>query len=207
VRLKKALALLCALCLAAAWGARVYYVNSTSEKPNIEIYSSNEMVDIGSNFLMVAEENMNGYLVRVNGASVKTLAEFLTEIGQPPDYFQTATAVYIPTYVYDLEVTVRNENSEGSDLAVGINLIGTVLKSANHQIQVHHELFDLLYPQLKGEYGFRVRPGTEMALHFPFTAIRDNAKKRDRAYFETEQFYLILSRYPVQKMIKVDKLR
>jgi hypothetical protein len=207
MKMKNILIILCAVCLAAVWGVRFYYVNSTCEKPQIEIYDSGEMVPVGKNFFLTADDDKDGYEFRVDSASVKTLENFLAENGQPADYFREGNhpAVFVPKYIYDVEVTVRNAYNENTDPeAASVSLVTTVLKSANQLLQVHYELFDMLYPQLGGNYGFKLRPDSEMTFHFPFAAIPMYAEACDLDYFESEQFYLLISMYPVEKLIRVE---
>ncbi len=188
--------------LFAAWGVGFYNVNSKSEKPIVKIYNMGETAAIGKNFCQTANEDNEGYEFTVKGGTVKTLTEFLNENGKEADYLkQLDPKAFEPSCVYVLEVGVRNV---GNTNQKGFSLVGMPLVTSNLQLQVNDYLFDLLYPKLAGNYGFAVRPDTEMTMYLPFTATKNTDKYCDPHFLTSEQFYFVISWYPEEIKIKVD---
>ena len=203
---KKIVIIFSLLLLSMLCCSRIYILNSTCEKPEIEIYESNVSVPVGENFYANASEDLDGFEFNVHNARIYTYEQYLDEFDLNNDSASKSEG-YTPQYVYDVEVTIRNVYNNNTDpQAAAINLVTTVLKSSNHQIQVNGELFSMLYPQLKGAYGFKLRPESEMTFHFPYTAIKEYDDTCDRNYYETEEFYLLISMYPVEKMIRVNTI-
>lgn len=199
---KRILIAVIAILLLIAWIARFYILNRESEKTHIKIYNTGDVAPIGKNFCETGNEDNEGYEFIVKGGTVKTLEEFLNENGKDADYLQEISpGTFEPSYVYLLEVVVRNV---GNTNQKGFSLVGMPLVTDNLQIQVHDELFDLLYPKLEGAYGFAVRPDTEMTMYLPFAATPGVDKYCDYDFYAKEQFYFVISWYPEEIKIRVD---
>lgn len=203
---KKIVIISCLSLLFMLCCSKIYVLNSTCQKPEIEIYESNISVPIGENFYANASEDLDGFEFIVHNAKIYTYEQYLDQFDLYNDN-TSETEAYTPQYVYDVEVTIRNVYNNNTDpQAAAINLVTTVLKSSNHQIQVNGKLFSILYPQLRGAYGFKLRTESEMTFHFPYTAIQEYDDKCDRNYYESEEFYLLISMYPTEKMIRVNTI-
>lgn len=200
--IKRVIIVLLVAAIFTAWGIRFYNVNSQSEKQIIKIYNTGDTVPIGDNFFQTANEDNKGYEFTVIGGTVKTIEQFLKENGKEPDYItQLAPTAFVPSYVYLLEVKVRNN---GNTNKKGFNLVGMTLITSNLQLQVNDYMFDILYPKLAGMYGFAVRPDTEMTMYLPYAATKSIDKYIDYDYLTSEQFSFVISWYPEEIRIKVD---
>ena len=191
-----------AILLLTAWAVGFYNVNSKSEKAVVKVYDMGETAAIGKNFCQTANEDNEGYEFTVKGGTVKTLTEFLKDNGKEADYLkQLDPKAFEPSYVYILEVNVRNV---GNTNQKGFSLVGMPLVTSNLMLQVNDYLFDLLYPKLAGQYGFAVRPHTEMTMYLPFAATKGTDKYCDRVFLTSEQFCFVISWYPEEIRMKVE---
>ena len=191
-----------AILLLTAWAVGFYNVNSKSEKAVVKVYDMGETAAIGKNFCQTANEDNEGYEFTVKGGTVKTTEQFLKDNGKEPDYLHKLNPKgFVPSYVYLLEVKVRNV---GNTNQKGFSLVGMPLVTSNLQLQVHDAMFDILYPKLAGFYGFAVRPDTEMIMYLPYAATKSIDKYCDYDYLTSEQFSFVISWFPEEIRIKVE---
>ena len=196
------IAVLAAVILAALLtGIKIYTINRSVTPVQTSHYNQGIFVPLGEDYFWQEREKSPGYEVRVDSAQLKTYKEFVEDYGESEEYIEED---YRPEYVIDLEITVKNTNTEESDGAKGIDLIQMRVQTINDTFQTHGELFALVRPDLNGQLGFRVRPGTEMSIHLPFTRsyVMDGYESYEK--FMSKQYYLLLSMYPVKKMIMLD---
>lgn len=194
------------ILLLALWGGRVAYLNLTCERPQIKIYPMGETVHFGENYVELSTENMNGYSIKVNKASVKKTEDFAAEHNitlpeRPPEGSEEAIYFYLPEYIYDVEVTITNTgNTEG-----GIDLYSTVLVSKNILLQVDKTVWGALYPHMKGQMGFKIRENTEVTLTFPFApqAFEEEIGYVDLNKLISRDFHLMVTKYPLDQRILV----
>ena len=184
----------------ALLGLRIYQVNKNVAIAPTESYPEGEYVEIGKNYFWSGVEDNTGYEVKVVSATFKKYADFVSEYGETEDYLDED---YRPDFVIDLEVIVRNDNID-EETGRGFDLVDMRIQSSNESFQVHSRLFELLRPDLSGALNFRVRPGTEAAIHLPYTrSISMDGFESDERLF-TKNYYLLLSMYPVKKIIELD---
>lgn len=111
----------------------------------------------------------------------------------------------IPQMVMEVHVLLKNENKEDRENS-GITPIKYTLCGQDYELQMDSELLLATDSRLSEEtlMGFRLQPGTEMEFYFPFSF---RTTKTDRIYpvekVDKESLYLILSKYPNIKRIKV----
>lgn len=184
-----------------AWGARVYCLSAGIEKQQTEIYQIGEKVEYGKDFFYLASEAIEGYDITVLSAELKTYQEFVKEYGDKEVHFREEWMR--PDYVYDVEVLIHNKNQE-EDQGSGINLIETRLVSVDDSMQICDELFAMLYPHLEGQTGFALRPDSSMTMHFPYVQPGWAKKFLSHDKVVSSDWYLILTMYPVKKMIAVN---
>lgn len=188
-----------ALCIITAWLIRFIYINTHTEAADVINYKMGETVDYENDFFNSADENRNGYSIVVNNAAVYPYQKFADKMNVtlPPENENTFRA----DYVYDLEVTITNSgNTDG-----GIDMFNTRLIGPNFSMPIDMTLWELLYPQLEGSYTFKLKPGTAMEFHFPYTVeTYYDQKEIDLKYLKNNRFMLNISNYPNKKMIGVD---
>lgn len=187
------------LCL-LLWGVRVYQVNAGISLPETKIYQMGETVPFGKDFYFYSAEIIDGYEVTVLSARLMTYQEFMAEYGQQEDYI--ADEWHRPRFVYDVEVEISNRNRE-EDNTRGINMINFSLHSVNDILQVNNDLFSMLYPHLDASWGFALRPESSMVMHIPY-GTAGYQKYYTYEGISSTDWYLLLSMYPVKKMILVN---
>lgn len=204
--MKKRTIILCLavlLCLVGV-GVRIWYVNKNNEQLVTKTYPMGETVAFGDDFFYMGDDLREGYDIKVQSANIKTIQEFMEENGKTTDYLHELYPenAALPSHVYDVEVTVRNNNTEEDDK--NIDLVNMQLTSLNKSYQVSMDLFSLLYPQVDNtSFGFKVRPGTETTVHLPYAVLDINWATLTTEEIKSEQVYLLLSMYPVKKVIEI----
>lgn len=185
-----------------AWAVRFTYVNKEfSKKAAVDVhYPMGEIVHYGRDFFNRGDEDYLEYSIVVKKAKRYSFDEFVRlhrlELPTVSEY------TFRPDYVYDLEVTVFNAGNDHS--RSGIDMFNTLLIHQNIRMPVHIELWEALYPQLTGSLGFRVRPGTQMDFHFPFTLETPSSQTALKGSdLRSRPFVLTLSRYPRKRMIDI----
>ncbi len=189
------------LVCAALIGIRIYNVNKDVELPPVEVYPEGEYVALGDNYFWQENEMSPGYEVKVISSKVITYESFIKEYGAEIDYLDEG---YRPEYIIDLEVSVRNNSEDTNDSSRGIDLIQTILESNKRSFQTNSRLLGLCSPNLENQVGFRVRPGTEFHVHLPFTQSPSMDPFTSVRELSEEDYYLVLTMYPVKKVIKID---
>ena len=200
--MKKRAVILCVVILVGLVGValRIWFVNKDNEPLVSETYPMGEIVALEDDFFYNGDDAREGYEIRVNSAKVKTLEEFLAENGKPAS-FLTDKDYHVPiSHVYDVEVTIWNHNTEEDEK--NIDLVNIQLMTINNFFQVDMKLLNLLYPQIDPtSFGFRVMPGTETTVHLPFVVFEHRHLTMEQ--IEQKPTYLLLSMYPVKKMVTV----
>ena len=200
--MKKRAVILCVVILVGLVGValRIWFVNKDNEPLVSETYPMGEIVALEDDFFYNGDDAREGYEIRVNSAKVKTLEEFLAENGKPSDFLADSSNYTPISHVYDVEVTIWNHNTEEDEK--NIDLVNIQLMTINNFFQVDMELLNLLYPQIDPtSFGFRVMPGTETTVHLPFVTFKDDHLSTEQ--IEQKPTYLLLSMYPVKKMVTV----
>lgn len=195
--MKKKCVVLISSVLVIIWMVGVINVNMNVEKVPEKIYPMNVWVKYGDDFYDKETENRSGYSVKVTDAYIMSFDEYLEKhniiIFRDAELFKAE-------YIYNVTVEIKNQDNTES----GISMLDTVLSTSNNIMQIDYDVFDALYPQLNGSISFSVKPGTEMEFNFPFVVSNaEFEKKCTYDYFVNNEFYLILSRYPVSKSIEV----
>ena len=219
---KKIVTLCVALCLITLWVIRVVYINVTFDGIKEKVYSMDQTVEYEEDFYetMIDFDYRKGYSIKVNSATLYTIEQYMEEhdirdgdLKLVYNYYSAPDPedVYIPEFVYDIEVTITADQSitqsRSGESAAGISLWDTMAISTNSRLTVSTPIFGLVYPDIGDVLGFAVRPGTSMTLHFPLVAdvlIANNGADYTYDYLTNEDFYLLLSQYPTKKMIKLE---
>ncbi len=188
------------LVCAALIGMRIYNVNKDVELPPVEVYPEGEYAALGDNYFWQENEMSPGYEVKVESAAFKKYADFVAEYGEDEDYLDEG---YRPEYVLDLELTIRNTNTD-EETGRGIDFVNMRVQSENESFQIHSMLFALVRPDLGGVLGVKVRPGTEATLHLPYTRSYSFDDFITGEKLMAKDYYLLLSMYPEKVIIGLD---
>ena len=180
-------------------GLRIREVNDEVSVPPMVAYREGEYVPLGEDYYWQEQEKSPGYEIRVVSSQIKSYADFVSEYGEDETYLDEG---YRPEYVIDLEVSIKNTNTD-DETGRGIDFVQMRVQTENDSFQVNSELFTLVRPDLAGVLGVRVRPGTEVTLHLPYarSVSMDGYESYDA--FVAKDFYLLLSMYPVKKVISL----
>lgn len=197
--MKKCIITIFSICLVSVIVFRIYYLNVNAVQPQENYYNLNEEVSIGENYFESEIENMNGYSIICHEVKVKTYKQFISEYTNSKDYVYDSPLPK-PLYVYDVLITIKNnDNSEGY-----IDLFNYKLQTSNTYYQINENFWELTVPQLEGSLNFKLRKDTSMEFHLPFTNNPYFEKKNDNKDFQKSPFYLVISQYPIKKMIEVN---
>lgn len=183
--------------LISLWAFRFYSVNQNVASPTTKIYAQGEVVPYENDFFHRDDESRNGYEITVVSATLMTYKKFVTLHNKTEEYI-SSDKIH-PVYIYDIEISVKNNNTQ-DDTTKGIDLINTRLVTTNDSMQVNEDLFDLLYPDLSGQFGFSLRPESEMIFHLPYATYESDLTEKK---ILSKDWYLLISMYPTKKMIRV----
>ena len=203
---KRWIAILLAVLCVAGVGLRIWIVNRDNEPQLYKTYSMNEVASFEKDFFYDPHDLRSNYDIEVLSARVMTVEDYLDEIGKTEEELMKLkgeNSVGIP-YVYDVKVRIRNHESEQSEQH--LDMISIQLCTIDQTYQIDSELFYMLYPQADpGSLGFRLVPNSEMEVHLPFHVL-DYVAERENLTVEKikdKYTYLLLSMYPVKKMIEI----
>ena len=179
---------------------RIYNINKNIPLPQVLEYKEGDLVPLEEDYFWQIKENSSGYIIGVLSSRLETYSDYIHELGETEEYIDEG---YRPDFVYILEVLVKNTNTD-ENIGRGFDFIDMRVQSINETMQVNQWIFGLLYPELSGSDGFRVRPGTEKTMTLPFTRAYSENGYGTLDDFSNENFYLLLSMYPRKKIIKLN---
>lgn len=191
-------------------GYRIWNVNQKAEMPRYQDYKMGDMVELGGDYIQdpFEMETRQGYAIKVISREIYTIEEYLDKYGckeKMEALWEGRREKGIPQMVMEVHVLLKNENKEDRENS-GITPIKYTLCGQDYELQMDSELLLAADSRLSEEtlMGFRLQPGTEMEFYFPFSF---RTTKTDRIYpvekVDKESLYLILSKYPNIKRIKV----
>ena len=160
-----------------------------------------------NNYFEDSSEIRNGYSLTVLSARIIKTEEFLKnneidKINISADD-ENPMAQYLPEYVYDVVVKVRNINNNNEEC--GIDLYNTVLATDDASLRVDDNIWSALYPQLNGLKQFKLVENSEAIIHFPYALSycdSDTHKMKNDFLFKNK-FQLVMSKYPVDLRINI----
>jgi hypothetical protein len=194
--MKKIIILSLSLVILAAWGIRVYYINSNAEKPQIEVYKKGTVVDIGENYIENDSELVNGYTVQVVNSELVNADEYLKEIGMTKDEleFRGVSAFYI--------VTLKFENVNNDFVGEGgINFRLWDLLGDRYHLTVDQGVFNVLNPAQNGDLSFSLSKGKPMEFTVPYYVLASN--KISFSELKKSPPKLLISSYPIRKKLEI----
>lgn len=188
------------ICLVGI-GGRIWYVNLDREDTVTEIYPMGETISFEDDYFYRSDEIRDQYTVRANSAVVMPVEEYLDSVGLTEEEVWPDGNSLV-TDIVAVEVTIRNNNTDKENDNQYFDLFNTTIMSQGDIYQMEHDLLWAMYPQLdQSTFGFRVAPGTEYTMVLPFRVL--NWQQTNSEKIKEKENYLLLSMYPVKKMIQV----
>lgn len=188
-------------------GVRIYYINREIEYPQIMTWQIGEEVDLNKNYFYDISEQCEGYSVCVNEVQLLTCEEFMEKYGYGEEEIK-ALADYssiFPDMVYDVSMTIRNKNKEKKE--TGINLYDYNIYAADYVLSIDSYLYELANAEKKTQsLMFSLQPESELVFHLPYSvAIYSPAAYVSEDILQTDKLYLLISMYPIQNQILINK--
>lgn len=190
----------CALCL-CLWGAKCYKVNSKAYRQKTEYYAAGDMVELDGNFFFDANENTQGYSIKVNSMEIVDYIELFHEYGREvsvPNNYPIADSIIL------LNVTVKNNgNTDGCLPFSGFSIFHDSL-----QIPIDFEILNMIDPKIDGNTALKLKTDSEVSLTFPFSSMPlDEAicPEKISKILKNEELILCVCEFPTRKIIFLRK--
>ncbi|WP_062046895.1 DUF5028 domain-containing protein [Bacillus sp. JCM 19034] len=204
--MKKIIVSLFVLALIGCYSVRVWSINQNVPLPPVYTYKIGEEVAIENDIFLDAYENMNGYTVTVDEATILSIDDFIDKY----DAYNRLEEWEgdITEMVYDLTITIKNTNvmDDPLDDFNGMQLIHYNLIATNFTLSYNSELFQMANPdlaELDMMSSFKLRPESEMQLHVPFPFSPNSQLKSSVETIKNNDLYLYVSLYPNEKRILI----
>lgn len=202
--MKKKVLIFAVVLLLFGWGTRVCYVNTTAQHAQEEVYQSGEAVSIGQNFFSDnTKEKMDGYFITAKSAELKTPEAFLKQFGKPLSYLneQEKEQQVKTIAVYEVHIVVQNKSNPYFGKA-GLDFFPMNLLGTDYWMAEDNQLYALANPSMKtGSAKVTLKEGQSFEFILPYK-IYDSQKSVLKT-IEKEKPKLILSQYPVRKLIQL----
>lgn len=197
------LSIACVLLVLAA-GIRIWHINANAFSIQEKIYQVGEWVPLKGDFFWNEDEKTDDYSIRVSSAEALSYTAFMERFRKPADYLAEPSQ----RDVILLKLDFKNAGEEqGSVFTREMNLLNESRSEYHDKTDVY---MDIVNPNFSSKnFGLSVRPGTEASLYFVYTT----AARADLVSYLDEQrekgvkemkMYLIVSQYPVQKLIELN---
>ena len=184
------------------WIVQYNITNSKAIPQLVEYYEMGEFVEIGDNFYVDAKENLEGYSIRVNGATLVNYKDYIEANGGTVDMSVITEDYPMPKYSVLLDITVKNENNtEGSLMVLKYMLYERALT-----IPVDFQIWQLIDENFDGYPFLRLVENTEADMVIPFSPNTHDTGTNEgelERRMEEEDFYFCICEFPVRKMIRV----
>lgn len=160
-----------------------------------------EMVSFEDDYFYNSDELRDQYEVCANSAVVMPVKEYLDSVGLTEEEVWPDGNSLV-TDILSVEVTIRNNNTDVENDNQYFDLFNTNIMSQGDNYQMEHDILWAMYPQLdQSTFGFRIAPGTEYTITLPFRVL--NWQRTNSEKIKQKENYLLLSMYPVKKMIRI----
>lgn len=193
------------LLLLAGVLSRIMQINKDLHIAQTKTYEMGQMVKLERDYFLEEYEIAEDYAVTVEGASVKSCEEFLTEYGYEgtvDELFPVKSMTY-PEMVYVVDVTIENIGTEKKE--TGINLSYFELVATDYKLQISDELYTVANPQIEnGSQMFQLRPQSKILIHLPYYfSVSYNYSYLTVQEVLEDDIYLVLSVYPTKKQVMI----
>ena len=186
------------------WAVMFYNTNKNAYKQEVEYYEMGEFVEVGDDFFYVAEDNCNGYSVRVNKARLVDFKEYVEGNGGEVNPDSYSVDFPMPKYLVELDITVKNENNTDGH----VDLRNFKLNRGSMSMSIDFQVLGLVEEFFTGYTGFMLVENSEADMKLVFTPQSLGLSQGldfdgvNRA-LEEDDFNLSVTEWPVRKVIKV----
>jgi hypothetical protein len=193
--MKKAAVLAIVIVLAAAWGARFYFVNSNAQKSITQVFEKGTEVPVGRDFFDRSDEDMDGYTVTILDAELIPTRDYLDSIGASE---QSEILGTFTDYIYAVCVSIANIDNPYTDQK-GIALERYYLQGVDYTLSLERACFQLANPTMPGT-SFSLKQGTSKEIILPFEVMSEFISL---ARLSSSPPRLQISQYPTQKLLEL----
>lgn len=182
------------LVLLILWGVRVYSLNDYYwKKDSIEVlhYPPGQYVEFGNNYFR--GNYIDGYSIKVDSYKIEDIDEFLGTYNKSRDDYEED----MPERVCQVEVTIRNEDSE----APGIALSDISLCGIDYYSTFNFELFGLANPDLGMNMNIYLDPHSEYTVRLVFPLWRERFTRNNWNNMDKLNMMLLLTSFPQMQYI------
>jgi len=192
------------VALVALWYLNFNALNDHAIKQETKYYETDEFVEFEKDFFYNSTENNEGYAIRVNSAELINYKEFMESHGVEIKEENYTPDFPMPKYLVLLNVTFKNENSEG----MGIDLRWLTLTRGSMSMSIDFEALALADDFFDGFTGFKIMPNTEADINIVYSPeslghSQGLAFDEVNKALEEDDFYLTASLWPTRKLIRV----
>lgn len=179
------------LLFSALIGWRIWNINADVATVPTQVYAQNEWVPLEGAFQDTANENTDGYFVRVKSVQSKTYEELVREYGANVDYIEKD---FRPKDVLDIEFEFKNENNIDGHIVLFLYFA----EGDNFALNLNSDLWNLTVPQGDGQLGFALKENTSYSFHAPY--VTPSLIDID---LSGKKLQVIVSRVPEKKVIEI----
>lgn len=203
--------LIAALCLLAAvlYGVRVYNVNHSpmlKYMPNKIVHEAGTRVEMPAGFYNIGYTDLTGYNIQVVGTRLVKTEDVLAEIGSSMDYFDQIEANENCQYVY-IVTAIFDYDGEGDPTENAVDLSSFKLVGPDYYYNFDTVLNkeDGFNPKLDGNFMFSIGSGKPFKVDLPFFIDTESEWSVSLEYLEKTNPKLLISTYPDEVYIELDK--
>lgn len=192
ILMKRTIIIVLTILLAAGWGVRFYWLNKSADKLNIQTFKRGTTVPVGKDFFDVADEDMDGYTVKVLDASILTSEKFLQKYNATDQRKELGN---FTDYIYIVHVVIGNRNNPYGTQK-GIGLTQYILKGTDYILTFDEFSYQLANPNMPGA-SFSLSQNTEKEFTLTFSVTELTSYK----HLKDDPPKLQISLYPTQKLL------
>lgn len=176
-----------------AISSRIYHVNATAPNTPEIHFDQTKTVALDGDFQESSAENTAGYFVKVISATHTTYTDFVQQYNAPEDYLPEGQR---PKELVLVEMEFTNVSNDTGY----IFLFNYFLATTSYALKPDLELWELVQPNGQGQMKVSLQPDTAYKVLLPYAP---SPADEDMGTFvgKTDDFMLVVSRYPTKKMI------
>ena len=187
-----------AIVLIFIWINQYEHINKEYKEITQEIVRNNQIIELGNTFFFDETEMREGYSIELLSSEIISFEEFekkynlKTTINEIIDF-------NAPDRIYEITIKVYNRNNtEG-----GIDIHPFILQGIDNYVDINTDLFILVNDIVRGNTKFALKSDSEIELSLPFNLRKELFSRAGWDGLDNYDFYLVLSKYPIKKMIKL----
>lgn len=203
--MKRIITVLLTLVTMLGVGIRIWYVNTYTDPqftpPITQVYQMGEWVELDGDFQYSANENTNGYAVKLEDVEFMTPEEYCRKYEIDTNLFKIGQNGELPEAVADLSLNFRNSGNEDGY----IQFVYYRLYS-NQDLRAFFPLADVnaaIHPEMSDKLGFKVYPGTESGSNHFCLASTVEMSGTVTGNYKNFPKYLQIAMTPNRKVIEI----